>query len=137
MSRRSLAMRSQSTSPDVSVIIPTFRRPQQLLRLLAQAREGHDFHPALGFLGHRVSQRLNERLRFLRYRGGEYFRPHTDGCYVTPAGDEIFYLTVHLYLNGNGEQSQHESKQVKDGRNPIHDQISANSTQPAQLPQHR
>ncbi|KAJ5895394.1 Prolyl 4-hydroxylase alpha subunit [Penicillium taxi] len=55
----------------------------------------------------RVS-RLNERLRFLRYEGGDYFRPHWDGCYVTPDGKEKSLFTVHLYLNGDGEQDMEE-----------------------------
>lgn len=46
--------------------------------------------------------RLNERLRFLRYEGGEYFRPHWDAFYVTPDKEEISYYTIHLYLNGEG-----------------------------------
>ncbi|KAJ5309047.1 hypothetical protein N7508_004426 [Penicillium antarcticum] len=48
--------------------------------------------------------RLNEQLRFLRYEGGDYFRAHTDGCYVTPDGKEKSLYTIHLYLNGEGEQ---------------------------------
>lgn len=48
--------------------------------------------------------RLNERLRFLRYEGGEYFRPHWDGKYKDPATGETSYYTIHLYLNGEGEQ---------------------------------
>ncbi|KAL5357527.1 hypothetical protein BJX96DRAFT_163138 [Aspergillus floccosus] len=51
-----------------------------------------------------VLSRLNERFRFLRYEGGEYFRPHADGCYVTPDETERSLYTVHLYLNGEGEQ---------------------------------
>jgi hypothetical protein len=46
---------------------------------------------------------LNERLRFLRYEGGEYFRPHWDGQYEAPNGD-ISYYTIQIYLNGEGEQ---------------------------------
>ncbi|KAK5101560.1 hypothetical protein LTR70_000713 [Exophiala xenobiotica] len=46
--------------------------------------------------------RLNERLRFLKYTKGMYFREHCDGSYVTPKGDEISFLTVHLYLNSQG-----------------------------------
>ncbi|KAJ5473367.1 Prolyl 4-hydroxylasealpha subunit [Penicillium sp. IBT 31633x] len=57
----------------------------------------------------RVS-RLNERMRFLRYQGGDYFRPHWDGCYVTPEGTEKSLYTVHLYLNGDGEQDMEELK---------------------------
>lgn len=43
--------------------------------------------------------RPNERMRFLRYTGGEYFRPHCDGTYETPDGKERSYFTLHLYLN--------------------------------------
>ncbi|KAE8373990.1 hypothetical protein BDV26DRAFT_270818 [Aspergillus bertholletiae] len=50
--------------------------------------------------------RLNEMLRFLKYTGGEYFRAHTDGCYITPDEREGSLFTVHLYLNGEGEQDQ-------------------------------
>lgn len=52
---------------------------------------------------YRVS-RLNERLRFLRYEGGEFFRRHFDGSYVTGDGKERSLFTVHLYLNGDGVQ---------------------------------
>ncbi|KAJ5824265.1 Prolyl 4-hydroxylase alpha subunit [Penicillium robsamsonii] len=54
--------------------------------------------------------RLNERLRFLRYVGGDYFRPHWDGCFVTPDGREKSLYTIHLYLNGDGEQDMEELK---------------------------
>jgi hypothetical protein len=56
--------------------------------------------------------RLNERLRFLKYTRGMYFREHCDGSYVTPDGREISFLTVHLYLNGeiaNAEDDAIES----------------------------
>ncbi|CAP91764.1 hypothetical protein E8E15_011161 [Penicillium rubens] len=52
--------------------------------------------------------RLNERLRFLRYEGGDYFRPHWDACYVTPDGLEKSLYTIQLYLNGDGEQDMEE-----------------------------
>ena len=48
---------------------------------------------------------LNERLRFLRYGAGDYFRPHSDGCYVRrdEAGEdrrgERSYVTCQIYLN--------------------------------------
>ncbi|KAJ5580076.1 Prolyl 4-hydroxylase alpha subunit [Penicillium hispanicum] len=67
---------------------------QPLVTGLGPARRGESFH---------ISQ-LNERLRFLRYDGGDYFRPHWDGCYVTPDGKERSLFTIHLYLNGDGEQ---------------------------------
>ncbi|KAF2128068.1 oxidoreductase domain-containing protein [Dothidotthia symphoricarpi CBS 119687] len=43
--------------------------------------------------------RLNERMRFLKYEGGEYFKPHGDGAYETPDRTERSYFTLHLYLN--------------------------------------
>ena len=46
--------------------------------------------------------RLNERLRFLKYTRGMYFKEHCDGSYRTPDGSEVSYLTVHIYLNGDG-----------------------------------
>ncbi|KAJ5810458.1 Prolyl 4-hydroxylase alpha subunit [Penicillium pulvis] len=43
-----------------------------------------------------------------RGRRGDYFRPHWDGCYVTPDGKERSLLTIQLYLNGDGEQNLNE-----------------------------
>ncbi|KAJ5622101.1 Prolyl 4-hydroxylase alpha subunit [Penicillium herquei] len=54
------------------------------------------------------SPRINERLRFLRYEGGDYFRPHWDASYATPDGKEQSLFTIHLYLNGDGEQDLEE-----------------------------
>ncbi|KAE8145099.1 hypothetical protein BDV25DRAFT_77249 [Aspergillus avenaceus] len=58
--------------------------------------------------------RLNERLRFLKYEGGEYFRPHWDASYTTPDRSEKSFFTVHLYLNGEGEQDLEELKKASD-----------------------
>ncbi|EEH37902.2 hypothetical protein PAAG_00823 [Paracoccidioides lutzii Pb01] len=59
--------------------------------------------------------RLNERLRFLRYYRGEYFRPHMDGSYVTPGGAEISLFTLHLYLNGEpGDRKMADLSAVSD-----------------------
>ncbi|XP_033639086.1 uncharacterized protein LOC117299646 [Asterias rubens] len=41
---------------------------------------------------------LNERLRFLRYVPGEYFKPHHDGIYQRDNG-EASLITVQIYLN--------------------------------------
>ncbi|KAL8794106.1 MAG: hypothetical protein Q9195_003291 [Heterodermia aff. obscurata] len=43
--------------------------------------------------------RLNERMRFLKYEEGNYFRPHWDGSFRVPGGDEFSLYTLHLYLN--------------------------------------
>ena len=50
--------------------------------------------------------RPNERMRFLKYVGGEYFRPHCDGTYETPDRKERSYFTMHLYLNDGGPDSE-------------------------------
>jgi predicted 2-oxoglutarate/Fe(II)-dependent dioxygenase YbiX len=41
----------------------------------------------------------NERLRFLRYDPGDYFRPHEDGSYFRPDGTEASFITLQMYLN--------------------------------------
>ncbi|EAW14151.1 uncharacterized protein ACLA_071840 [Aspergillus clavatus NRRL 1] len=64
---------------------------------------------------------LNERLRFLKYEGGEYFLPHCDGRYTTPDKQERSYFTVQLYLNGDGEQDLKElQRAIKDSNNAPH-----------------
>lgn len=42
---------------------------------------------------------LNERLSFLKYSPGEYFKAHEDGCYIRPNNSEMSYITVQIYLN--------------------------------------
>ncbi|KAF5860768.1 hypothetical protein ETB97_001050 [Aspergillus alliaceus] len=67
--------------------------------------------------------RLNERLRFLKYEGGEYFKPHWDGQYTTPDRKEGSFYTVQLYLNGDGEQDlkelEREEKKVEMGQGDV------------------
>ncbi|XP_038066703.1 uncharacterized protein LOC119736764 [Patiria miniata] len=41
---------------------------------------------------------LNERLRFLRYDPGEYFKPHFNGSYERKNGEHSM-VTVQIYLN--------------------------------------
>jgi hypothetical protein len=43
--------------------------------------------------------RINERMRFLRYDQGDYFKPHYDGSYTTPDGKHRTLITVQIYLN--------------------------------------
>ncbi|KAI0379656.1 hypothetical protein F5Y04DRAFT_290246 [Hypomontagnella monticulosa] len=50
--------------------------------------------------------RLRDELRFLKYRPGQYFRPHCDGQFEDKDGAKSF-LTLHLYLNG-GEGDEEE-----------------------------
>ena len=42
---------------------------------------------------------LNERLRFLKYAKGQYFKRHYDGEYERPDGSERSFVTVQIYLN--------------------------------------
>lgn len=45
---------------------------------------------------------LNERLRFLRYDPGQYFKPHSDGSFFRQRGErygEQSFVTLQLYLN--------------------------------------
>lgn len=83
-------------------------RKQPLITGLGPPKRGEVFHLT----------RLNERLRFLRYDGGEYFRPHCDGNYITPSGDEQSLFTIHLYLNGDGEQDMEELQREIRRQNP-------------------
>ena len=53
---------------------------------------------------------LNERLRFLRYNSGMFFKPHYDGQYVRQSdasgsarNGETSFVTCQLYLNDNFE----------------------------------
>lgn len=53
-----------------------------------------------------ILTRLNERMRFLRYGPGEYFREHCDGQFRTFDGTEYSLYTVHLYLNESTEEEK-------------------------------
>ncbi|KAL6705964.1 hypothetical protein ACN47E_006243 [Coniothyrium glycines] len=59
-----------------------------------------------------VVSRLNERARFLKYVGGEYFKAHCDGTYETPTRTERSYFTLHLYLNDAVDK---DGKQLLEG----------------------
>lgn len=63
--------------------------------------------------------RLNERLRFLKYTKGMYFRPHGDGSYVTPDGSEISFLTVHIYLNGSAIRDVTDEQDLEDSEKSL------------------
>ncbi|KAF1914445.1 oxidoreductase domain-containing protein [Ampelomyces quisqualis] len=56
------------------------------------------------------ASRLNDRARFLKYVGGEYFKAHCDGTYETPDRTERSYFTLHLYLT---------DAEAKDGQEPL------------------
>ncbi|KFZ24999.1 hypothetical protein V502_00525 [Pseudogymnoascus sp. VKM F-4520 (FW-2644)] len=45
----------------------------------------------------------NERMRFLKYGAGQFFRPHCDGMYESPDGKQRSFYTLHLYLNDSAQ----------------------------------
>ncbi len=47
--------------------------------------------------------RVNERMRYLRYGPGQFFRTHFDGVYHTPDKVEASYFTMQIYLSGSEE----------------------------------
>ncbi|KAJ3357098.1 hypothetical protein HDU83_008605 [Entophlyctis luteolus] len=49
---------------------------------------------------------INERMRFLKYTPGQFFRPHCDGAYSTTKAGKIIrtHFTVLLYLNDSAEE---------------------------------
>merc|ERR1712183_284935 len=59
-------------------------------RIKSHLPQSWNSHPVVG---------PNERLRFLKYSPGEYFKPHFDGSYERPDGKEISFITIQLYLN--------------------------------------
>ncbi|SMR41550.1 unnamed protein product [Zymoseptoria tritici ST99CH_1E4] len=73
--------------------------------------------------------RPNERMRVLKYVGGEYFKRHTDGSYATPDGSERSYFTLHLYLNSGGVPGEEEVPEIA----TFQFAAGSGSTAPAQL----
>lgn len=63
---------------------------------------------------------LNERLSFLKYFPGEYFKSHIDGFYTRPDNSETSYITVQIYLNDLNEDDGGATTIFKDPSNGIH-----------------
>ncbi|KAH8893274.1 hypothetical protein GQ53DRAFT_108014 [Thozetella sp. PMI_491] len=54
-------------------------------------------------------RRVNQRLRFLKYTPGQFFRPHNDGPYRETRDDNRHFetlFTVHLYLNNSKAKAE-------------------------------
>jgi hypothetical protein len=67
---------------------------------------------------------LNERLSFLKYSTGEYFRAHEDGCYIRPDNSAMSYITVQIYLNDVKEEDGGATTFMKDTYNRIYQDYS-------------
>jgi len=75
------------------------------------------------FEGNQVSC-LNERLSFLKYSFGEYFKAHEDGYYIRPDDSEMSYITVQIYLNDLKEEDGGATTFIKDTYNRIYQDYS-------------
>lgn len=75
----------------------------QISETLLQAPGGWEFN------------RVNERMRFLKYGPGEFFRPHCDSAYSEVSDDGHAYMshyTLHLYLNDSKQEVGDEAQLV-------------------------
>ncbi|KAJ6529693.1 hypothetical protein B0H19DRAFT_528783 [Mycena capillaripes] len=59
--------------------------------------------------------RMNERLRFLRYPKGGFFRAHVDGCYENEQNGQRTFHTVQLYLPSDTSGSDESFKPAGGG----------------------
>ncbi|KAJ7315761.1 hypothetical protein DFH08DRAFT_715273, partial [Mycena albidolilacea] len=59
--------------------------------------------------------RMNERLRFLRYPKGGFFRAHVDGCYENEENGQRTFYTVQLYLPSDTSGSDESFKPAGGG----------------------
>ncbi|KAF7289820.1 P4Hc domain-containing protein [Mycena indigotica] len=59
--------------------------------------------------------RMNERLRFLRYPVGGFFRAHVDGCYENEQNGQRTFYTVQLYLPSDTSGSAQSFKPAGGG----------------------
>ncbi|KAJ7105686.1 hypothetical protein C8R44DRAFT_681466, partial [Mycena epipterygia] len=59
--------------------------------------------------------RLNERLRFLRYPEGGFFRKHIDGCYENEENGQRTFYTLQFYLPSDSSGSHESFKPAKGG----------------------
>ncbi|KAK4219553.1 hypothetical protein QBC37DRAFT_272332 [Rhypophila decipiens] len=63
-------------------------------------------------------RKVNKRMRFLKYGGGQFFKPHCDSAYIeqTPEGKTLKTLfTIHLYLNDSQQVTNDDSVDLVGG----------------------
>lgn len=72
--------------------------------------DGKEYVPVVGdsagYMGETwviTEQGPNERMRFLKYGPGQFFKEHCDGTYETPDGSQRSFYTLHLYLNDSAQ----------------------------------
>ncbi|KAJ6608292.1 hypothetical protein B0H10DRAFT_2068323 [Mycena sp. CBHHK59/15] len=59
--------------------------------------------------------RLNERLRFLRYPEGGFFRQHIDGCYINEETEQRTFYTLQFYLPSDSSGSPESFRPAEGG----------------------
>ncbi|KII91647.1 hypothetical protein PLICRDRAFT_173464 [Plicaturopsis crispa FD-325 SS-3] len=115
-----------NAGPGREVLITEYRNSDRIIwddvtltqRLWARCLQAEGIEAALGTIegdsavqekwaarfGHKWRfTKLNERMRFLKYGPGQYFREHTDGAYQDPVTHERSFYTLHLYLNDSAQ----------------------------------
>ncbi|TLD28300.1 hypothetical protein PspLS_03296 [Pyricularia sp. CBS 133598] len=60
--------------------------------------------------------RINRRMRFLKYRRGDFFRPHCDGAFVDSSDGKHrqTLFTLHLYLNDSKAEAAAAGREPSD-----------------------
>ena len=115
------------TYDDEQIIDTSYRNNQRWLhfdkKLAETFFEKIKSYIPIEFEGNHVSC-LNERLSFLKYSAGEYFRAHEDGCYIRPDNSAMSYITVQIYLNDVKEEDGGATTFIKDTYNRIYQDYS-------------
>jgi hypothetical protein len=88
--------------PNEAILVPNFRKGLRFMiddkQLVSKLWSRICDQIPNTFKSHKVCG-LNERLRFLRYDSGDFFKPHCDACYSRPDGLELSLITIQIYLN--------------------------------------
>ncbi|RDL40841.1 Uncharacterized protein BP5553_00820 [Venustampulla echinocandica] len=97
--------------------------------------EGEEYAPVIGPRSVKLGERwavaekgLNERLRFLKYGEGQFFREHCDGTYETPDGAFRSFFTLHLYLNDSAQALGIPDSDTEGGKDPANGMLRGGST---------
>ncbi|KAF7350371.1 alcohol dehydrogenase [Mycena venus] len=78
--------------------------------------------------------RLNERLRFLRYPKGGFFRGHCDGAYLDPATKQRTFYTLQFYLPSDASGSKESFVPAQGGSTRFTSRTSTNHADVEAIP---
>ncbi|KAI0179533.1 hypothetical protein GGR52DRAFT_310476 [Hypoxylon sp. FL1284] len=92
--------------PQIRVALLSFTQKRERVVLRAGAARGAAPAEPDVLVAHWDFHRVNQRLRFLRYGAGQFFKPHCDSPYrETQDGQDVMtHYTVHLYLNDSKQE---------------------------------